>query len=242
MDDAPFNQHHKSKTATELILHSIHHKTQSSNQTNPPIQIMSGIFNVEEGKSAEFQTTAAQAQVEAKTAPIAREIEANAEDAKLAAEKAASVAQSKGPELTGQSATDRLTTDASIKTGAAVDQGKQDVESAKAASAGYVDQAKQVGLNALATAQSYIPPGSGPNGQHTAGDVVSGLQAGATAAITTTKDILVAAHETAKPYIASAAETAQPHLEKARDTAASYLPGSTTTQTAPVEGTGVNKV
>ncbi|KAJ7040422.1 hypothetical protein C8F04DRAFT_1178150 [Mycena alexandri] len=217
---------------------------------------MSGIFNVEEpSKNAEFQTTAAQAQVEAKTGPIAREIEANAEQAKDVAQNAAYVAQAKGPELTGQSAADRLQTEAAVKTGAAVDQGQQDFEAAKATGAGYVEQAKNLASNAVASAQSYIPPGSGPNGQHTAGDVVSGLQAGATAAITTTKDILVAAHDTAKPYVISAAETAkpyvvsaaetvqstaQPHLEKARDVAASYIPGTTTTQTAPVEGKDVN--
>ncbi|KAJ7786511.1 hypothetical protein B0H16DRAFT_34505 [Mycena metata] len=222
-----------------------------------------GIFNVPEPtKEAEFQTTAAQAQADAKTAPIAHEIEANAEQAKDAAQNAAHVAQSKGSELTGQTAADRLQTDVAVKTGAAVDQGQQDFEAAKASGAGYVEQAKTMASNAVASAQSYIPPGSGPNGQHTAGDVVSGLQAGATAAISTTKDILVAATETAKPYVLSAAETAkpyvvsaagtvqstaasaagtvqstaQPHLERARDAAASYLPGSTTTQTAPVEG------
>ncbi|KAJ6520014.1 hypothetical protein C8R45DRAFT_44462 [Mycena sanguinolenta] len=148
---------------------------------------------------------------------------------------AAFVAQSKGPELTGQSATDRLTTEASVKTGNAVDQGREDVEAAKVTGAGYVEQAKNMASNAVAAAQSYIPPGSGPDGAHTAGDVVSGLQAGANAAYTTGKQML----ETAQPYIASAAEAAQPHLVKAKDMAASYLPGSTTTQTAPVEGQDV---
>ncbi|KAJ6503346.1 hypothetical protein C8R47DRAFT_199536 [Mycena vitilis] len=214
---------------------------------------MSGqIFNVEEtSKSSEFQTTAAQAQAEAKTAPIAREVEANAEQAKEVAQNAAFVAVAKGPELTGQTATDRLTTEASVRTGAAVDQGQNDVAAAKAAGAGYVDQAKTAASNALATAQSYIPPGSGPDGAHTAGDVASGIQAGANAAYVTGKQILVSAQETAqpylasaaetaKPYLASAAETAQPHLTKAKDVAASYLPGSATTQTAPVEGKDVN--
>ncbi|KAJ7246332.1 hypothetical protein B0H12DRAFT_1073267 [Mycena haematopus] len=98
----------------------------------------------------------------------------------------------------------------------------------------------QPASNAVATAQSYIPPGSGPDGAHTTGDVVSGLQAGANVAYQTGKQILTTAHETAQPYLASAAEAAQPHLVKAKDVAASYLPGSTTTQTAPVEGKDVN--
>ncbi|KAJ6575308.1 hypothetical protein B0H19DRAFT_636457 [Mycena capillaripes] len=207
---------------------------------------MSGqIFNVEESsRPSEFQTTAAQAQAEAKTGSIAREVEANADQAKDVAENAAFVAQSKGPELTGQSATDRLQTEASVKTGAAVDQGQHDVEAAKAAGAGYVEQAKTMASNAVnsavSTAQSYIPPGSGPDGAHTTGDVVSGLQAGANAAYETTKQILTTAGQTAQPYLAAAQETAQPHLTKAKDVAASYLPGSTTTQTAPVEGKDVN--
>ncbi|KAF7347674.1 hypothetical protein MVEN_01524500 [Mycena venus] len=190
---------------------------------------MSGqIFNVEEASHpSEFQTTAAQAQAEAKTSTIAREVEANAEQAKDVAENAAFVAQSKGPELTGQSATDRLTTEAAVKTGAAVDQGQQDVAAAKAAGAGYVEQAKNLASNAVATAQSYIPPGSGPDGAHTAGDVVSGLQAGASVAYETGKSILTTASETAGPYIASAAEAAKPHLVNAKDVAASYLPGPT---------------
>jgi hypothetical protein len=69
---------------------------------------------------------------------------------------------------------------------------------------------------------------------------VSGLQAGANAAFETGKQILATAQETAQPYLAAAQETAQPHLVKAKDVAASYLPGSTTTQTAPVEGKDVN--
>ncbi|KAJ6504428.1 hypothetical protein DFH09DRAFT_944042, partial [Mycena vulgaris] len=145
-----------------------------------------------------------------------------------------------GPALTGQSAADRLATEASVKTGAAVDQGQSDVAAAKASATGYVEQAKTLAANAVTTAQSYIPAGTGPNGAHTTGDVVSGLQAGATAAIATTKEYIAAAHETAKPYIASAQETAQPHLVKARDAAQSYLPGSaSTTQTAPVAGKDV---
>ncbi|KAK7064074.1 hypothetical protein R3P38DRAFT_3165082 [Favolaschia claudopus] len=199
---------------------------------------MSGqIFNVDEPKNiSEFQTTAAQAQAEAKTGALAREVEANAEQAKDVALNAAFVAQAKVPELTGQSATDRLTTEASVKTGQAVNEGQRSVEEAKVAGAGYVEQAKSMASSTVAAAQSYMPAGSGPNNSITTGDVVSGLQAGANAAYVTGKQILSTAQETAQPYINSAATAAQPHLEKARDVAASYLPGSTTTQTAPVEG------
>ncbi|KAJ7446465.1 hypothetical protein B0H11DRAFT_380315 [Mycena galericulata] len=213
---------------------------------------MSGqIFNVEESSHpSEFQTTAAQAQANAPTAPIAREVEANAEQVKEVAENAAFAAQAQGPALTGQSATDRLQTDASIKTGAAVDQGRSDVEAAKATGAGYVEQAKNLvasaATGAVTTAQSYLPPGSGPNGEHTTGDVVTGLQnAGSaalstgSAALATTKEYLVAAQTTAQPHLERARDIAQPHLEHARDVAASYMPGTTTTQTAPVAGEDV---
>ncbi|KAJ7897034.1 hypothetical protein B0H14DRAFT_389224 [Mycena olivaceomarginata] len=202
---------------------------------------MSGqIFNVNEPEHpSEFQTTAAQAQADAKTGDLAREVEANADQAKDVAANAAFVAQSKGPELTGQSAADRLQTEAAVKTGAAVDQGQQDVAAAKATGAGYVEQVKTLASNTLASAQSYIPPGSGPDGAHTTGDVVSGIQTGANAAFQTGKQILTTAAETAGPYIGAAAEAAKPHILNAKDTAASYLPGSTTTQTAPVEGKDV---
>ncbi|KAJ7492439.1 hypothetical protein FB451DRAFT_1502811 [Mycena latifolia] len=178
---------------------------------------MSGqIFNVAEpAHPSEFQTSAAQAQANAPTASEARQVEANAEQAKDVAQNAAYNAQAKGPALTGQSATDRLQTDASVKTGAAVEEGQQDVAAAKAAAGGYVEQAKNLASSAVATAQSYLPPGSGENGAHTAGDVVSGLQAGANAALATTKE-----------YLAAAQETAQPHLVKAKDMAQNYLPGS----------------
>ncbi|KAJ7161392.1 hypothetical protein C8R43DRAFT_1123846 [Mycena crocata] len=184
------------------------------------------IFNVEEpSNSSEFQTSAAQAQANAPTGTIAREVEANADQLKDVAENAAFAAQSKGPALTGQTATDRLHNEASIKTGAAVDAGKADVAAAQASAGGYVQQAKTLASSGVATAQSYLPEGTGPNGALTTGDVVTGLQTGASAAIATTKEYLVAAQQ-----------TAQPHLEKAANVASSYLPGSTTTQTAPIEG------
>ncbi|KAF7307079.1 hypothetical protein MIND_00501200 [Mycena indigotica] len=205
-----------------------------------------GIFNVPEPTSADM-TTAAQAQAEAKTATVAREVEANAEHAKDVAENAAFVAQSKGPALTGQTATDRLQTEASIRTGQAVEEGKQSVAEAQAAGAGYVQQAKDYAAGAVASAQSMIPPGSGPNGAHTTGDVISGIQTGANVVYNTTKDAIaaagpyvVAAQDAAKPYVAAAQEAVMPHVNKATDVASSYLPGSTTTtQTAPVEGKDV---
>ncbi|KAJ7225319.1 hypothetical protein GGX14DRAFT_638109 [Mycena pura] len=201
---------------------------------------MSGqIFNVPESTNpSEFQTTAAQAQAEAKTAPLARQVEANADQAQNAATDAAYVALAKGPQLTGQSATDRLQTDASVKTNAAVDQGKQDLAAAQAAGAGYVEQAKNLASSAVASAQSYIPPGSGEDGAHTAGDVVAGVKAGASAVIETTKVAIAAA----QPYVNSAAEAAQPHVTRAKDAVTNYMSGvtgTTTTQTAPVQGEDV---
>nr|GAT59049.1 predicted protein [Mycena chlorophos] len=161
-----------------------------------------GIFNVPEPTSADY-TTAAQAQANAPNAAVAREV---------------AVAQTQGAELTGQTAGDRLTNDASIRTAQAVDDGKESV-------AGYVDTAKGM----LATAQSYLPPAS---------DVVQGLQTGANVAMMTTKQAydtakpyVVAAGEAAKPYVVAAGEAAKPHVQKAVDTAASYMPGTTTTST-----------
>ncbi|KAF7303236.1 hypothetical protein MKEN_01287500 [Mycena kentingensis (nom. inval.)] len=180
------------------------------------------IFNVPEPTSAD-QTTAAQAQAEAKTATIAREVEINAEHAKDVAENAAFVAQSHGPDLTGQTPTDRLQTEASIKTGQAVDQGKETVAQAQAAGAGYVQQAKDMASSAMASAQSTIPPGSGPNGAHTASDVVSGI-----------------------PNRCCHGRSWHPNRRdcsvqcRTADLAASYLPGTTTTQSAPVEGKDAN--
>ncbi|KAJ6621170.1 hypothetical protein B0H10DRAFT_1945544 [Mycena sp. CBHHK59/15] len=191
------------------------------------------IFNVEEAAHpSEFQTSAAQAQAEAPTSAIAREVEANAERVQDVAQNTAFEAQAKGPALTGNSATEQLQQQAAQKTSAAVDQGQRDVAAAKATGAGYVEQAKSLASSAVTTAQfrqSYLPPGSGPNGERTTGDVVAGLQAGANAALATTKE-----------YLAAAQETAQPHLNKAKDVATSYLPGSTTTtRTAPVSSSKV---
>ncbi|KAJ7705988.1 hypothetical protein B0H17DRAFT_1035158, partial [Mycena rosella] len=105
----------------------------------------------------------------------------------------------KGPALTGQSATDRLTTEASVKTGAAVEQGQHDVGAAMATTAGYVGQSKVLATSALP------PTPERANGTHTTGDVVTGLQTGASAALQTTKE-----------YLAAAQETTQPHLVKVR--------------------------
>ncbi|KAJ7751306.1 hypothetical protein DFH07DRAFT_533084 [Mycena maculata] len=194
---------------------------------------MSGIFNVEESSHpSEFQTSAAEAQAHAPTSTIAREVEANANEVANAAQDAAAAAQTKGTALTGQSPLDRLHNDASVKTSQAVDQGKANVNAAKATGASYIEQAKTIATNAASTvtqtAQSYLPPPSGENGQHTTGDMVAGLQNAGSAALATTKE-----------YLAAAQTTAQPHLEKARDVAATYMPGSATTQTAPVSGKDV---
>ncbi|KAG6910545.1 hypothetical protein DXG01_009964 [Tephrocybe rancida] len=142
------------------------------------------IFNVPEaqGKEAvELETTAAEAQVEAPTAKIAREVEANAEHVQDAAHNAADAAkvgpynpghryrsltygdQHKGPALTGAplTASNKLQEQASAKTNAAVAEGQHDVEAAKAVGAGYVEQAKELVDKAIITAQSYLPASVG---------------------------------------------------------------------------------
>ncbi|KAG6874031.1 hypothetical protein C0993_000876, partial [Termitomyces sp. T159_Od127] len=116
------------------------------------------IFNVPEvhGKGAvELETTAAEAQLEAPTPKIAREIEENAEHVHEVAKDAAGVARHKGPALTGTkaSAVDQLQQEASAKTNAASAEGRHDVEAIKAAGASYVEQAKEVVDTAISTAQ-----------------------------------------------------------------------------------------
>ncbi|KAG6822330.1 hypothetical protein H0H87_003636 [Tephrocybe sp. NHM501043] len=66
--------------------------------------------------------------------------------------------QHRGPGLTGTpTPADNLQQQASAKTNAAVAEGQHDVEAAKSASAGYVEQAKEIVGQAISTAQSYLP-------------------------------------------------------------------------------------
>ncbi|KAG6840908.1 hypothetical protein C0991_003250 [Blastosporella zonata] len=124
------------------------------------------IFNVPEahGKEAvEYETTAAEAQIEAPTSRIARQVEVNAEHVHDAAHDAADVAKHRGPELTGATPTpaDKFQQQVSAKTDAAVAEGHRDVDAGKAAGAGYVVQAKELVEKAISTAQSYLPDSVG---------------------------------------------------------------------------------
>ncbi|KAL0951525.1 hypothetical protein HGRIS_008209 [Hohenbuehelia grisea] len=214
------------------------------------------IFNVAEPQGAEqvqFETTAATAQVDAPSSTIAREVEHNAERAHDAALQAASSAKMHGALLTGETTTaaGQFKHEASATTNAAVAQGQHDVEAAKAAGAGYVEQAKALAGSALATAQSYLPAAVGgtsnttttttdhsaPTATGTASEtltnIASTVQAGAVSALETAKGYVAAAHETGL-------SAAQPHLEKAKETVQANLPIGTQPQVAPpASSTGI---
>jgi len=175
------------------------------------------IFNVPEPQGldrVELETTAADAQINAPTAPIAREVEANAEHAKDAAHNAAATARSKGAPLT-PTALDQFQQQASKTLDAAVAQGQHDVDAAKSTiGSEYVDQAKALATSAVKTAQSYLPQtaesvgGQTKSTNGTSGSgVVSSLQSGATAAVETTREYLNGAQETTKPYIEATKES-----------------------------------
>ncbi|THV07551.1 hypothetical protein K435DRAFT_788459 [Dendrothele bispora CBS 962.96] len=200
------------------------------------------IFNVEEPTGADavkFETTAAAAQIEAPNAAASRAVEKNAEIAQDAANTAAAAAKSFGKEFTGEppSTTEKLQTQAQEITNTAVSEGKQDVEVAKATSAGYVDQAKAMASVAVTTAQNYISSATGATSDTTQSrstttatgsgpGVVSQLQSGANVAL-----------ETTKGYLATAQQTVQPHIEKGVNVASNYI-GSLQQQANPNTGTG----
>lgn len=106
--------------------------------------------------SAQFQTTAAQAQADASTAAESQKIEDNAEAAKISAQEVADFAQSKGKEFTGEppTTTEKLQTQAKSLTDTAVAEGKQDVNAASASAESYLDQAKAIATQVLSSAQA----------------------------------------------------------------------------------------
>lgn len=99
----------------------------------------------------QYETTAAQAQAEAPTSNIARQVEKSAEQEKDVARQAALAAESIG--LGQGSPSDEL----KQKTNQAVQEGQHDVEAAKAQGATYLEQAKNVAANVASTVQSYLP-------------------------------------------------------------------------------------
>ncbi|KAF9015622.1 hypothetical protein BDQ17DRAFT_1341382, partial [Cyathus striatus] len=137
------------------------------------------IFNVPEPQGIErvkFETTAAEAQANAPTSQVAREIENNADRTKGAVGQAATVAKTLGPQLTGEptTAVDQFGRNASETTNAAVNEGKHDVEAAKAAGAGYIEQAKSMASSAISTAQNYLPAAVGGKPAENSSDPQSG--------------------------------------------------------------------
>ncbi|RDB28669.1 hypothetical protein Hypma_015787 [Hypsizygus marmoreus] len=199
------------------------------------------IFNVPEAQGTErvgLETTAANAQIEAANSSVAREVEANAEQAQDVAHDAADAAKSKGPDFTGTppSAIDQFEQQAKKKTDAAVAEGQHDVEAVKAASAGFIDEVKALAASAISTVESYLaagvsghPTGTQTGESHPSG-IVPSLQSGAATAV-----------ETAKQYLASAQEVAHPHIEHAKDTAQGYLGIAETQPTSqtPASSTGI---
>ncbi|KAL6298717.1 hypothetical protein BKA93DRAFT_753968 [Sparassis latifolia] len=139
--------------------------------------------------NARFETTAAFVEAEASTAELTSEVGHNADQMHTAAETAAAHAQHKEP----ASAVDELEEGLSNTTNVAASQGWFDVQSAKAATAGYAEQAKNLANSAYQTAQQYVPDSQ------------------------TTSQTMQSALDTGKEYLATAQSYVQPHLEKARD-------------------------
>jgi len=177
------------------------------------------IFNVPEPTGAEqvqFETTAAEAERSAPNRAVAQEVEQNAEQAQGVAKQAALAAHSMGSEMTGQA----------------------NVESAKAAGAGYLDQASTMASDVLASAQSYLP-GQGQTGSDNQGTGIgSQLQSGAATALSTAKEYISTAQTAAQPHVENARSTlqphiesvaaaAQPHIDRAKETVQSYIDGQT---------------
>ena len=221
------------------------------------------IFNVDEptgAQQAAHQTTAAEARIEAETPQVAREVDANAEQTRGAAEQAAQAAQGMGTEFTGGSGRgplDSLAGGMSQKTNAATEQGKRDVEHAKASGATYIDQAKSMAGDMYNSAQNFVQGGQSkgtdtdaPLSANTSSAFAT-LQATGAAAIGTTQQYLASAQAVVQPHVANAQAAAQPYIDRAKETAQGYLgmsgaggvegrPEGRPTTNEPVEGTTPN--
>jgi hypothetical protein len=192
------------------------------------------IFDVGEVTGKEhsaLETTAAEARIEAPDAVAAHEVDVNAEKAHDAAEHAASFAKTMGSKYTGEptTAADKFRGDASRTTNAAVAEGKKDVDKAKDAGAGFVQEVKDYAKCTIETVQGYLPTAIGgksaespaastrskTEGNNTGTGVVESVQATATSAYTAAK------------------EAVQPHIEKVQGVAQDYL-GMAGTQGAHV--------
>lgn len=173
------------------------------------------------------ETTAGEAHMEAQENGVGTQVGHNVEVAHEAAQQAASSAKMHGQAWTGEpnTAAAQFRHEVTAKTDEAVGQGQHDVEEAKAVGAGYVEQAKTMASNVLATAQSYLPTslsgggstdGSG-NGTSftdtvvsTASTIASTVQSGATTALDSAKEFAATAHQ-------AGVEAAAPHIENAKN-------------------------
>ncbi|KAF8167657.1 hypothetical protein B0H34DRAFT_646298 [Crassisporium funariophilum] len=181
-------------------------------------------------RRAAFETTAAEARLEAPNARIAHQVEVNAENERTAAQQAASVAKFRGESTT---ATDRLQEGVRGTTNAAAAEGKHDVDQAKAVGAGYVDQAKALAASAIETAQVSVggkPADSSTTTRSTGfGTTTGSTQPG--------QGYLASAQNTASNAYTTVAETAKPAIEKAKEVVQSYVASGTAgTQGAQLTG------
>ncbi|KAM5533943.1 hypothetical protein V8D89_012368 [Ganoderma adspersum] len=195
---------------------------------------------------ARFSTTAAVAETDASTTTLSSEVQKNADKLRTAAIDAAHSASFNEPKPI--STIDQLEQGLSQKTDVAVSQGAHDVQSAKAAASGYVEEAKALAGNVLSTAQSYVsgtshPSTSAEKGVGTNDTHASRIGATVQAAIVTGKEYLASAQAAAQPYIESAASTAQAQAERVKgavsgtqaNSAVSGQPFEVPSKTAPLE-------
>ncbi|KAJ8516131.1 hypothetical protein ONZ45_g6522 [Pleurotus djamor] len=142
-----------------------------------------------------------------------------------------------GSKLTGEAntAAGKFQKEVTAKTNDAVAEGQHDVEAAKAAGAGYVEQAMEMAGNVLATAQTYLPPSLGGPTQHsgddqnksvvesastTAANMAASVQSGASTIVDAAKDFLASSNNV------SIQDSAQPHINKARELAGRVIEGA----------------
>ncbi|THH07357.1 hypothetical protein EW145_g3443 [Phellinidium pouzarii] len=168
---------------------------------------------------------------------VRRNAERKASEVQSVASDAADLAQLNFPSAGEQTAStaDVLQNDLAGKTNAASAEGQKDVESAKATSASYVDQAKFFAGSVLATAQGYVEAGqnkiSSQNETIRNEGVGSTLQSAAGTALGAAGSALSAAHidaaaDAAQQYVQSAKETVQPHVDSAVNAARPYVEGA----------------
>ncbi|CAA7265923.1 unnamed protein product [Cyclocybe aegerita] len=232
----------QTSVGTSLLRPQISH---SNTMTSP-----GKIFNVEQVTSKDqvaFETTAAEARLDAPNRVAARQVEENARKEKESAEQVASIVKTLGPKYTGEpatavgqfrgdsdssktkttkSATEQLQASASKTTNVAVAEGKHDVEEAKVATSTYVQQAKELANSAIETSQAYLPTSMGgkpentPSASRSPSMLAGEIGSGIASQIqTTAANVYTAAVETAQLHV----ERARGHIENAKGVAQGYM-------------------